>query len=86
MEDDTTTQRRPRGASPSTPRLRSGTGIVVLRLLLGVLGIALGAVLVWRGLVVVGVLVLAMTCARLALFWSLHRRRKQWQHVGTRLR
>ena len=85
MADDRTTPRRPPVAAPATPRRRSGTGIIVLRLLLGALGVALGAVLFWRGLAVVGVIVAVMAGVRLALFWNLHRRRRQWQQVGRRM-
>jgi len=66
----------PRGGRPA---LGPGPGMIVLRIAIVTLGLVIGIVLLSRGDVVLGLLLVAFAALRGAMFLSMRRRRAQWR-------
>jgi hypothetical protein len=66
----------PRGGRPA---FGPGPGMIVLRIAVVTLGLVIGVVLLSRGDVVLGLLLVAFAVLRGAMFLSMRRRRAQWR-------
>jgi hypothetical protein len=70
---------RPHAFASRRPPYAPGPGMLLLRIAIMALGLTIGIVLLTRGDLVLGVLLVAFAGLRLAVFVSMRRRRHQWR-------